>query len=59
MLLQYIPTEYQDVDILAKVLSRRKFEYHRGRIGVADNPFVVERECLKVNKKCASNLFFP
>ena len=45
MLLQYIPTEDQDADILMKVLTKRKFEYHRGRIGVANNPFLVEREC--------------
>jgi hypothetical protein len=45
MLLQYIPTKYQDADILMKVLTRRKFEYHRDRIGVKDNPFLVEREC--------------
>jgi hypothetical protein len=45
MLLQYIPMKYQDADILTKVLTRRKFEYHRDRIGVKDNPFLVEREC--------------
>eukprot|EP00253_Pinus_taeda_P029612 PITA_29612 len=45
MLLSYIPTEDQDADILTKALTRRKFEYHRGRIGVADNPYLVEREC--------------
>jgi hypothetical protein len=45
MLLQYIPTEDQDADILTKALTRRKFEYHRDRIGVKDNPFLVEREC--------------
>jgi hypothetical protein len=45
MLLQYIPTEDQDADILTKVLTRRKFEYHRDRIGVKYNPFLVEREC--------------
>eukprot|EP00253_Pinus_taeda_P034538 PITA_34538 len=38
MLLSYIPTEDQDADILMKVLTRSKFEYHRGRIGVVDNP---------------------
>ena len=38
MLLQYIPTEDQDVDILMKALAKSKFKYHRGRIGVADNP---------------------
>eukprot|EP00253_Pinus_taeda_P020907 PITA_20907 len=45
MLLSYIPTEDQDADILAKALTRSKCEYHRGRIGVADNPYLVEREC--------------
>ena len=45
MLLQYIPTEDQDADILTKVLTRRKFEYHRDKNGVKDNPFIVEREC--------------
>ena len=45
MLLQYIPTEDQDADILTKMLTKRKFEYHRGRIGVKDNPYLVEREC--------------
>ena len=45
MLLFYIPTEDQDADILTKALTRSKFEYHRGRIGVADNPYLVEREC--------------
>ena len=45
MLLSYIPTEDRDANILTKALTRRKFEYHRGRIGVADNPYLVEREC--------------
>ena len=45
MLLQYIPMKDQDADILTKVFTKRKFEYHRGRIGVKDNPFLVEREC--------------
>ena len=45
MLLSYIPTEDQDVDILTKALTKRKFEYHRGRIGVENNPYLVEREC--------------
>ena len=45
MLLQYIPIQDQDVDILTKALTRRKFEYPRGRIGVKDNPYLVEREC--------------
>jgi hypothetical protein len=38
--------EDQDADILTKALTRRKFKlYHRDRIGVKDNPFIVEREC--------------
>jgi hypothetical protein len=45
MLLQYIPTEDQDADILTKALTKSKFKYHRDRIGVKDNPFLVEREC--------------
>jgi hypothetical protein len=45
MLLQYIPMEDQDADILTKALTMRKFEYHRDMIGVKDNPFLVEREC--------------
>eukprot|EP00253_Pinus_taeda_P016880 PITA_16880 len=45
MLLQYISTEEQDADILTKSLSKCKFEFHRDMIGVADNPFIVEREC--------------
>ena len=45
ILLHYIPMEDQDADLLTKVLTRRKFEYHRGKIGVVDNPFLVEKEC--------------
>ena len=45
MSLEYIPIEEQDADILTKALSSGKFEYHRGRIGVTDNHFLVEREC--------------
>ena len=45
MLLQYISTEEQNADILTKALSKCKFKFHRDRIGVADNPFLVEREC--------------
>jgi len=45
MLLQYISTEEQDANILTKAFSKCKFEFHRDRIGVADNPFLVEREC--------------
>jgi hypothetical protein len=59
MFLQCIPIEDQDVDILTKALTKRKFEYHRDIIGVKDNPFLVERECSKFNKKHVSNLVFP
>ena len=45
MLLQYIPMEDQDADILTKALTKSKFEYHRCRIGVKDNPYLVESEC--------------
>ena len=45
MFLCYIPAEDQDVDILTKAFPRCKFESHRDRIGVVDNPFLVEREC--------------
>ena len=44
MLLQYIPTEDQDADILTKVFTGRKFKYHRGRIRVKYNPYLFERE---------------
>ena len=44
-MLSYIPKEDQDADILTKVLTRSKFEYHRGRIGVENNPYLAEREC--------------
>ena len=45
MLLQYVSTEEQDDDILTKALSKCKFKFHRDRIGVTYNPFLVEREC--------------
>eukprot|EP00253_Pinus_taeda_P003104 PITA_03104 len=45
MMLQYISIEEHDVDILTKALSKGKFEFHRDRNGVADNPFLVERKC--------------
>eukprot|EP00253_Pinus_taeda_P025425 PITA_25425 len=45
MLLMYVSTEEQDADILTKALSKCKFEFHKYRIGVTDNPFILEREC--------------
>jgi len=44
MLLEFIPTEEQDANILTKELSRGKFDFHSCMIGVSDNPFLVERE---------------
>ena len=51
MMLQYIPMEDQDADILTKVLTKRKLEYHKDMIGVKDNPFIVERECWDSTRK--------
>ncbi len=45
MLLEYIPMEERDANILRKALSRCKFDFHKDTIGVVDNPFLVEREC--------------
>jgi len=45
MLLEYITTQEHDAGILTKALSRGKFEFHRGRIEVEDNRFLIEREC--------------
>ena len=45
ILLEYISTEERDKEILTKALSRGKFEFHRGRIRVSDNPFLAERGC--------------
>jgi len=44
MLLQYIPREEQDVDILTKALLRGKLDFQRCRIRVVDNPFLAKRE---------------
>ena len=44
-MLSYVPTEDQDADILTKALTRSKFEFQKGRIGVADNPYLAESEC--------------
>eukprot|EP00253_Pinus_taeda_P029283 PITA_29283 len=45
MLLLYVSTEEQDANISMKALSKCKFKFHRDRIGITDNPFLVEREC--------------
>lgn len=45
MLPDYIPIEEQDEFFLRKDLLKEKFEFHIGRIGLFDNPFLAEREC--------------
>ena len=45
MLLEYIPTEEQDVDILTKELLRGKFKFHGCGIRVVKYPFLTKREC--------------
>ena len=42
--LQYISTDDQTADVLTKPLSRVKFEYFRGRLGVEENLSLLERE---------------
>jgi len=44
MLLEYIPTEEWDAEIFTNALLRCKFKFHRDRIKVDDDPFLVERE---------------
>jgi len=44
-MLQKIPIEEQDVDILTNNFSRGKSAFHKRRIGVAQNPFLSKREC--------------
>jgi len=43
--LQYIPTNEQAADILTKGLSKGKFEYFHGKLGIVENPFLTKREC--------------
>ena len=51
MSLEYIPTKDQDADILKKALTWSKFEFHKDRIWVEDNPFIVERECWNLQQE--------
>ena len=44
-MLEYIPIEENDANILMKELSMGNFEFHRGKIRVFDNPFLAKREC--------------
>ena len=43
--LQYIAMSKQVVDILTKPLTLRQFVQLRGKLGVAENDSLVEREC--------------
>jgi hypothetical protein len=43
--LQYIATSKQVVDIMTKPLTLRQFVQLRGKIGVAENDSLTEREC--------------
>jgi len=45
MLLEYIPIEEQDANILTKNFLRWKFEFQRGTIEVENNPFFAKSEC--------------
>ena len=45
MLLEYIPTEEWDAEILKNALLRCKFEFHD------DDPFLVERECWEMVRR--------
>jgi hypothetical protein len=43
--LQYIAMSEQVVDILTKPLTSRQFVQLRGKLGVANNDSLTEREC--------------
>jgi hypothetical protein len=45
VLVQYLPTDEQVVDVLTKPLTRTKFEYFRDRLGMVENASLAEREC--------------
>jgi hypothetical protein len=41
VLVQYLPTDEQVIDVLMKPLTRMKFEYFRDRLGVVENASLV------------------
>jgi hypothetical protein len=45
VLVQYLPTDEQVVDVLTKPLTRMKFKYFHDRLGVVENASLAEREC--------------
>ena len=42
--LHYLPTGEQVADVLTKVLPNKKLEYLRGKFGLVDISFLIERE---------------
>jgi hypothetical protein len=42
---QYLSTHEEFADVFTKPLAKKKFEYFRERLGVAENAFLAEREC--------------
>jgi hypothetical protein len=45
VLVQYLPTDEQVVDVLTTPLTRTKFEYFHDRLGVVEDASLTEREC--------------
>jgi hypothetical protein len=45
VLVQYLPTDDQVVDVLTKPLTRMNFDYFCEIIGMVENAFLTEREC--------------
>ena len=52
MMLLYVSTKEQDVDILTKALSKCKLEFHIDRIGLVIIPFLLRGSVENSNKKC-------
>lgn len=44
MELHYLPIDEHIVDILTKVLPKKKIEYLRGKLGLVDISSLIERE---------------
>ena len=43
--LKYILTDEQIADVLTKRLTSTNFVYFRDKLGMAENTYLVEREC--------------
>jgi hypothetical protein len=46
--LQYVPTDEQVVDILAKSLMKGKFVFFRDKMGIVENTFLAKRACWNI-----------